>query len=172
MNSQRIAMFAVAVIALLAVAQNAWYWGQLPDRVATHFNSEGTPNDWMTKTNATLTMSAFQIGMPFILIAVTLLAARLPASMVNIPHREYLLHPDRHASSMGYFQLFMNWIAVALSLFAMAINHLVFLANRDGVGLNTVWFGVLMAVFLVTVFLLVAKLLYHFRMPGESTPSR
>ena len=84
MSSQRFAMFAVAVITLLAVAQNAWYWGQLPDRVATHFNSEGTPNDWMTKTNATITMSAFQIGMPFFLIAVTLLASRLPASMVNI----------------------------------------------------------------------------------------
>ncbi len=172
MSSQRIAMFAVAAIALLAVAQNAWYWGQLPDRVATHFNSEGTPNDWMTKTNATIIMSGFQIGMPFFLIAVTLLAARLPASMVNIPHREYWLHPDRHASSIGYVQLFMNWIAVVFSLFALAINHLVFMANRDGVGLNTVWFGVLMAVFLVTVFLLVAKLLYHFRMPRESTHSR
>ena len=73
---------------------------------------------------------------------------------------------------MGYVQLFMNWIAVALSLFAMAINHLVFIANWDDVGLDTVWFGVLMAVFMVTVFLLVAKLLYHFRLPGESTPSR
>jgi uncharacterized membrane protein len=172
MTSQRIALFAVVVIALLAVAQNAWYWGQLPDRVATHFNSEGSPNDWMTKTNATITMSAFQIGMPLFLIVVTLLAARLPASMVNIPHREYWLHPDRHASSMGYVQLFMNWIAVAFSLFAMAINHLVFLANRDGVGLDTVWFGALMAVFLVTVFLLVDKMLSHFRLPRDSTSSR
>jgi TRAP-type mannitol/chloroaromatic compound transport system permease large subunit len=66
----------------------------------------------------------------------------------------------------------MNWIAVALSLFAMAINHLVFTANRDGVGLDTVWFGVLLAVFLVTVFLLVAKLLYHFRLPRDSTSWR
>ncbi len=79
MSSQRIALFAAAAIALLAVAQNAWYWGQLPDRVATHFNLEGTPNDWMTKTNATIMMSGFQIGMPFLLIAITLLAARLPA---------------------------------------------------------------------------------------------
>jgi uncharacterized membrane protein len=84
MSSQLIALFAVAVIALLAVSQNPWYWGQLPDRVATHFNSEGIPNDWMTKTNATITMSAFQIGMPFFLIAVTLLASRLPASIDTV----------------------------------------------------------------------------------------
>jgi hypothetical protein len=45
---------------------------------------------------------------------------KLPDSIVNIPHREYWLHPDRHASSIGYVQFFMNWIAVALSLFAMA----------------------------------------------------
>ncbi len=168
MRSQRFALFAVAAIALLAVAQNAWYWGQMPDRVATHFNLEGTPNDWMTKTNATIIMCGFQIGMPFFLIAITLLAARLPASMVNIPHRQYWLHPDRHASSMGYVQLFMNWIAVAFSLFAMAINHLVFMANRDGDGLDTVWFGVLMTVFLVTIFLSVANLAYHFRLPRDS----
>lgn len=169
MRSQRIALFAVAAMALLAVAQNAWYWGQLPDRVATHFNLEGTPNDWMTKTNATIMMSGFQIGMPFLLIAITLLAARLPASMVNIPNREYWLHPDRHASSMRYVQTFMNWIAVAFALFAMVVSHLVFVANRDGDGLNTRWFYALMTVFLVSIFISVVTLIYHFRLPQALT---
>ena len=172
MSSQRIALFAAAAIALLAVAQNAWYWGQLPDRVATHFNLEGTPNDWMTKTNATIVMCGFQVGMPFLLMAVTLLAARLPAAMVNIPNREYWLHPDRHASSMRYVQTFMNWIAVAFALFAMAISHLVFMANRDGNGLDTRWFGALIIVFLVSIFILVATLVSHFRLPQGLTPSR
>ena len=167
MSSQRIALFAVAMIAVAAVAQNAWYWGHLPDKVATHFNIEGNPNDWMSKTNATIVMCGFQVGMPFLLMAVTSLASRLPSSMVNIPHREYWLHPDRRASSMHYVQSFMNWIAVAFSLYAIAINHLVFKANRDSESLNTVWFGALMAVFLISVFVAVAALIYHFRLPRE-----
>jgi hypothetical protein len=105
-------------------------------------------------------------------MAVTLLAARLPAAMVNIPNREYWLHPDRHASSMRYVQTFMNWIAVAFALFAMAISHLVFMANRDGNGLDTRWFGALMIVFLVSIFILVATLVSHFRLPQGLTPSR
>jgi len=172
MSSQRIALFAVAVLALLAAAQNAWYWGQLPDRVATHFNLEGVPNDWMTKTNATIFMCGFQVGMPFVLIAITLLASRLPASMVNIPHREYWLHPDRHASTMAFVQTIMNWIAVIFSMFMMAINHLVFKANCDGGRLDAVSFGALMTVFLATVFALIAVLLYHFRLPRDLKFSR
>lgn len=172
MSSRHIALIAVIAIAFLAVAQNVWYWGQLPDRVATHFNLQGVPDDWMSKTNATIVMSAFQVGMPFFLIAVTLLASRLPASMVNIPHREYWLHPDRHASTMFYVQSFMNWIAVCFSLFAMAINHLVFKANRDGSRLDSVWFGSLLTVFLVTIFVWVAMLYYHFRLPRELKPSQ
>ena len=110
--------------------------------------------------------------MPFLLVAVTLLAARLPASMVNIPNREYWLHPDRRASSMRYVQTFMNWIAVAFALFAMAISHLVFMANRDGNGLNTRWFGALMTVFLISIFISVASLVFHFRRPKGLTPAR
>lgn len=171
MSSQRIALFAVAVLALLAVAQNAWYWDQLPDRIATHFNLEGVPNDWMTKTNATLVMCGFQVVMPIVLIAVTLLASRLPPAMVNIPHREYWLHPDRHASTMAYVQTVMNWIAVVLSVYVMAISHLVFMANRDGGRLDVAWFGVLMALFLMTTFVLIATLLYHFRLPRDMNSS-
>jgi hypothetical protein len=93
----------------------------------------------------------------------------LMGAVALIPHREYWLHPDRHASSMGYVPLFMNWIAVAFSLFAMAISHMVFMANRDGVGLDTVWLGVIMTVLLVTKFLSVAMMFYHFRLPSDST---
>ena len=66
----------------------------------------------------------------------------------------------------------MNWIAVAFALFAMAISHLVFMANRDGNGLDTRWFGALMIVFLVSIFILVATLVSHFRLPQDLTPSR
>ena len=110
-------------------------------------------------------MCGFQVGIPFLLMAITLLAARLPASMVNIPNREYWLHPDRRSSSMRYVQTFMNWIAVAFALFAMAVSHLVFIANRDGDGLNNRWFGAFMTVFLVSIFISVATLVYHFRLP-------
>ena len=172
MNSHRIALIIVTAIALLAIAQNAWYWGKLPDRVATHFNLEGTPDGWMNKTNALIVMCGFQVCMPYFLMAITMLSSRLPASMVNIPHREYWLHPDRRVTTMRYVQSIMNWIAVLFSLFAMAISHLVFVANRDSDGLDTVWFATLMTVFLASVFSLVAILVRRFRLPHNMPQSK
>jgi uncharacterized membrane protein len=34
----------------------ALVWPQLPDIIATHFDAQGRPNDWMAKTNAVLLM--------------------------------------------------------------------------------------------------------------------
>lgn len=92
--------------------------------------------------------------------------------MVNIPHREYWLHPDRHATTMAFVQTIMNWIAVIFSFFMIAINHLVFKANLGGGRLDAVWFGAIMTVFLVTIFALIGILLYHFRLPRGLKPSR
>jgi hypothetical protein len=36
----------VACLIVVAIVQNAWYWPQLPQRVATHFGIDGQPNAW------------------------------------------------------------------------------------------------------------------------------
>jgi uncharacterized membrane protein len=78
------ALAILVVLTIVSVVQHAWYWFQLPDRVATHWGIDGQPNDWMTRTGATLTLCGLQIGVPLFLVAVTSLASRLPDSMMNI----------------------------------------------------------------------------------------
>jgi uncharacterized membrane protein len=157
----------MAFLAVAAIVQNAWYWNWLPERVATHFNFEGTPDSWMSKRNATIVMCGFQLGMPLFILAMISLASRLPVSLVNIPHREYWLHPDRRQASLNYFKNQMLWIAVIVSLLTMAVNHLTFIANRDGNGLKSGWFGLLMIAFLTAIFTIVCKMVMHFRLPGN-----
>jgi hypothetical protein len=59
--------------------------------VAIHFGVDGQPNDWMSRTAATLPFASFQIGMSIFLVGVNALAHRLPDSMLNILNREYWL---------------------------------------------------------------------------------
>lgn len=95
---------------LLSLGQHAWYWPQLPDRVATHFGIDGQPNDWMSRTSSTLMLCGIQLGLPLFLAGVMSLANRLPDSMINIPHREYWLHPDRRAAtSLWRFRKPQSW---------------------------------------------------------------
>ena len=158
----------LVVLTVVSAVQHAWYWPQLPDRVATHWGFDGQPNGWMTRTGATLTLCGIQIGMPLFLAAVTSLASRLPDSMMNIPNREYWLHPDRRSATLEWMNRMMAWIAVLTSLFMIVIGHLAFTANKAGGGLDTgVFVGALVA-YLACVFSLAGRSLYRFRMPRSA----
>lgn len=155
----------VAVLTIVSAAQHAWYWPQLPDRVATHWGIDGQANDWMTRTAATVTLCGIQIGIPLFLIAVTSLASRLPVSMVNIPNREYWLHPDRRSATLEWMSRMMGWIAVLTSLFMIGIGHLTFMANKTGSGLHVGFFLAALGGYLICVFSIAGRSLCRFRMP-------
>lgn len=165
MGSQNKPFAALFLLAMVAVVQNVAYWSLLPEKVATHFNIHGQPDSWMSRTAATGMMLAFQLGLPFVLLGAVSLATRLPASMVNIPNREYWLHPDRRAESLGYMRTWMAWLCVATSIEAIGINHLTFIANRQQAPLNMAWFGLILVTFLAFVALLVVKMIRRFRLP-------
>ena len=58
------------LVTLLPILVGLFYWNQLPDKMATHFDMEGTPNGWSSKGFAV-------IGIPVILAAVNVLCTVL-----------------------------------------------------------------------------------------------
>ena len=58
------------IITLLPILVGLFYWNQLPDKMATHFDMEGTPNGWSSKWFAI-------IGLPAILAVVNALCTVL-----------------------------------------------------------------------------------------------
>ena len=168
MSSAARPLAILVVLTIVSAVQHAWYWHQLPDRVATHWGIDGQPNDWMTRTGATLTLCGFQIGMPLFLVAVTSLASRLPDSMMNIPNREYWLHPERRFATLEWMNRMMAWIAVLTSLFMIGIGHLTFIANKTGGGLHVGFFVGDLGTYLACVFSIAGRSLFHFRMPRST----
>ena len=167
MNSTKTGYLILAGLMLLGVVQHAWYWPQLPERVATHFGIDGKPNDWMSRSTSTIVFLALQSGVPVLMLAMTSMAARMPVSMVNIPNREYWLHPERRGTTMAHVSLMMTWIAVLTSLFMAAIGHLTFIANKTGDGLNLPLFLSGLVTFLIAVFTIAGRSMWHFRMPRQ-----
>lgn len=148
------------------LAQHAWYWPQLPQRVATHFGADGQPDDWMSRTAATVLLAGLQIGLPLFLLGITQLARRLPDSMVNIPHREYWLAPERRESTLLHMDRMMFAIAALTAIFLFVIVHLTFLANRAATSLDTRAFFVAMAMYVAGVFLVAGFSLRKLRLPA------
>ena len=168
MSTERNAYFALTAMAFLAVVQNCWYWPQLPPKVATHFNLEGEADSWMSKEAATIMMIALQLGLPLFLVGITALTSRLPTSLINIPNREYWLHPSRCQQSLAYVRTLISWLAVAVTIHVMAINHLSFLANRNQTTLNTTGVIISMIFVFAAVVGIIGTLLWHFRLPKNA----
>lgn len=155
--------FSLVALSVAAVAQNAWYWTQLPNRVAMHFDLQGRPDNWMDKTSAAVAMLAAQLGLPWFMVGVACLTRYLPASLINIPRREYWLHSDHREASLAYIRYWMSWVAVTVFLFMMSINHLTYVANVRGAPLNLPAFGTVLVLYLVAIVLLVGAMLRRFR---------
>lgn len=166
MATHRIAYSLLALSSLLALAQHGWYWNQLPDRVATHFNWRGEPDAWMSKHAATLAMCCFQLGMPLLMLVMAELVAVLPVRWINLPHREIWLSPERRGETIAYVRGFMARIAVLLTIFFLALNHLVFRANRDSTNLNSLWFAGVLLTFLLCIFQQTRSMQLRFRHPS------
>ena len=168
MSSRSLPLKIVGILTVVSLVQHAWYWPQLPAEVATHYGIDGQPNDWMSRASAILMLCGFQIGIPFILIAVTSLASRLPNSMVNIPHRHYWLHPDRRTATLARIGNMMGWTAVMSAIFMITIGHLTFRANISGGGLDVQLFLFSLGAYLICVFTIVGHSLWHFRLPSSA----
>lgn len=161
-------MAAILLAALAAggLVQHAWYWQQSPNRVATHFDIHGKPDNWMDKTSATLLILAVQLGLPLLLVGTAALIESIPNSLINIPHREYWLQADRRSQSLAYVRRLVTWIAVLASVFMMLVSHLVYVANRTGNNLQLGWLIPTLVLYLIMVLGLVGRLLWRFRLPA------
>ena len=165
MSSKNIPILVVLFVTILGVSLHFWYLPQLPDRIATHFGMNGEPNEWMSKTNATLLLAGIQVGLPLFLLGVGLLIPKVPNSMINIPNRDYWLQPERRVASLGRVSTMLAWIAVLVSVEMLAVIHLTFLANKSDEDLNTSLLVGILVGFLAAVFCLVGKNMWHFRRP-------
>lgn len=116
---------------LLVFASFSWRadYHALPDRVASHFDTNGDPNGWMTKDHF-LALNVALVGLAALVgLLPPFLVAKVPPALINLPNKAYWLAPERHAETVSFFVLWFGWFACALLIFVARIMYLVFLAN-------------------------------------------
>ena len=136
------------VLAMIYLAQIAYFYPQLPEKVASHFNYLGEADGWMSKTEFTI----FQVILLGVILATTslipLLFNKLPDSLINIPNKSYWLAPERRAQSILKLAIVTDNLRIALLLLFLGINYFTFQANITGATLsNGTW--LILGVFLI-----------------------
>jgi hypothetical protein len=109
---------------LVAAIQIAYYTPRLPDKVASHFASDGTPNGWSSKTSLItvyiLTLCIITVCFP----GTACWIHKIPVTLVSMPYRDYWLAPKRREASFLF-------IARQLVLLGCATNGFVILVFND-----------------------------------------
>ena len=121
-----LALLYAGFVALVLVSS-----ASLPERTATHFDAAGQPNGWMTRRSHLGFMLVFGGGFPLLLVGICAATRYLPTCLVNIPHRQYWLAPERRAASQRYLVCWSLWLACTAVCFMAAIQLLVVQANRQ-----------------------------------------
>jgi len=129
MRFDRAPVTALLVLAALAAIQAVHYYPQLPDTLATHFGPNGEPNGWSEKGPFVLTYSIIEALVVGFGLALAFMLERIPAWMVNIPHRDYWMAPERRRETAEFLGNQILWIEAATLLFLMAVTQLIYVKN-------------------------------------------
>jgi len=122
----QIAFFALV---LATIAQALWQHGQLPEKVASHFDGAGAPNGWTSRGTHTKLHVATVVFMAVLFQGIVTLNTRLPEEYINIPRRDYWLAPERAATTHRWLADMILAMGCVVLLFFMALFHLVYRAN-------------------------------------------
>jgi hypothetical protein len=116
----------IAAAAFVAVTSRG-----LPIVVASHFGSDGAANGYMPHAFYVRFTLAFVVLLPLLLNLIAGAVARLPARLVNIPHRNYWLAPEHRGQAVDMLRGQMRLFAAMLVVFLCYVHWLVVRANQS-----------------------------------------
>src|SRR5687768_10431534 len=82
---------------------------QLPARVATHFDFQGHPNGWMSRSGHLTFMWILGTILPLLPVVILYLTRSLPPGLINVPNRDYWLAPERRQETLAYLMRLGIW---------------------------------------------------------------
>ncbi|MDQ8021427.1 MAG: DUF1648 domain-containing protein [Moraxellaceae bacterium] len=119
-----LACIAVAAFVLLTAAD-------LPAVVATHFRMDGSPDGYLSRHAYTVGALLLAVALPAALTLLAGLLGRLPDGLLNLPHRQHWLQPERRPASIAFMAGLCRYFAAVLLLFLCFVHGLIVMAHAQ-----------------------------------------
>ena len=170
MKTPRLLTLVLAFSYLLFVGCLALTAGNLPERVATHFDLSGQPNGWMSRSTHLVFIGGFGLVLPLVLVGVCFALRFAPDSSINIPNRAFWLAPERRAETIAFVFRHSLWLACGTVAFVTGVHLLIVQANRQTpvqlpLAPILAWAGCL----IVGIAVWAGLMLRHFKRPADRT---
>ncbi len=160
-------VFYIIVLAI-CIVETARLWAIMPDRMAAHFNINGDPDRFVPKAE----FFWFQAQTMLVVLGVSLIPQALfvvmPASLINIPNREYWLKEERREETLDRLSSFLAITFCFIVAAVQAAFELAAYANlQTPIHFDAERMFFVMIATLVCVFGLLIWLMISFRVPAE-----
>jgi len=114
----RLLYFLLLSVGLLTAA---YYYPQMPHRIASHFAADGHPNGWMPREPFFLIMFFVTATSAIVAFFAPWQIASKSNARINLPNRDYWLAPERRDATLRYIAAMMGWFGCAL-LFVLILG--------------------------------------------------
>ncbi len=123
------------------VAQISYYYPNLPETMASHFNGLGEPDGWMSKQSFILLEGVILAVIVFEFALLPLLIEKMPDSLLNLPNKDFWLAKERRAETFLTIRRSFEWFSILLLGLFIEVNQLVFTANinRENLPPGKMW---------------------------------
>ena len=156
--SRMILIFLIGVF----VSQCVYYYPNLPQLMASHFDGAGVPNGWMSKQSFILLEAVI---LSFIILEFTFLPwliGKMPNRLINMPNKDYWFAAERRRETINIIQHFFEWFSAGLLVLFITVNQLVFRANINNENLSSYSWLILVGFFAFVIVWLI-KFFRRFR---------
>lgn len=147
----------------LGAVQLFYYAPRIPEILGSHFARGGFVNGWQTKAAFFSTELAMIVLATVVAFGIPRIIAAVPVSLINLPHKEYWLAPERRENTLAYIRVWSAWFGCGLLAFLLFVMELAFRANlHTPPQLNNAAFVPALLAFVAFDTMLVLRLILHF----------
>jgi uncharacterized membrane protein len=135
----------------------------LPQRMATHFDANGQPNGWMSRSSAVVFQGVVGLLLPLIITVVFCTLKFVPTQLINVPGRDYWFSPEHRKETCTYLSRQGLWLASLLvGLQAMVWYQLIESNSAKIPHLSSSQFLFTLTIFGVAMIIWVIRIFRHF----------
>jgi len=123
MKSKNILTAILLIMCALCFIQAAYYYPLLPETVPSHFGASGRPDAWSSKSFFVIFYLVIVAVNAILFSSLSFWMSRLPVSLINLPHKEYWLAPERKEKTLMMLAQYLLLVASATELLLFDIFH-------------------------------------------------
>ncbi len=119
-------------LALLAI-QAFYYYSQLPEEIASHFDSSGQPDGFSGKTEFYILWIIILFSVNIWVSLTNLIVKQIPPEYINIPNKKYWLENEERKNRLVQI-LFssLGMIFIATNILLIMVFHQIVISNLGG----------------------------------------